>query len=165
MTMQERRIELFGAYINELQPHKDLPALSPVQILGEYARCSLAANTEWRDIYGSSSDDTPIGFLIMGYAPNCHPDADIYIQEAYISPESRRNGYMSRVIAEVLGKDTSKVCLYILHKNHAAHKFWHELFAKLGYAPFEPALGPAFDDYGKLYWFRKVQQEEEGGYL
>ena len=162
MTTQERRIALYGAYINELQPHKDLPALTPVQILGEYARCSLAANTEWRDIYGSSSDEMPIGFIIVGYPPNCHPDAEIYIQEAYISPESRHCGYMSRVIAEVLGRDTSSVCLYILHKNHSAHKFWHELFTKLGYAPFESELGPAFDDYGKLYWFRKDQQAEGG---
>ena len=162
MTMQERRIELFGAYINELQPHKALPALTPVQILDEYAKCSLAANTEWRDIYGPSSDEMPIGFVVVGYPPNCHPDAELFIQEAYISPESRRNGYMSRVIAEVLGKDTPKVCLYILHQNHTAYKFWHGLFTKMGYARFESALGPAYDDYGKLYWFRKVQQEEGG---
>lgn len=68
-----------------------------------------------------------IGFAILGRADNCHPAADVYIEEFYILPEYRKQGIGYKVINHLLSDDNT-ACYYCLRKNKVARKLWNKVF-------------------------------------
>jgi predicted acetyltransferase len=91
-------------------------------------------DVKWIPVMG---DGEEVGFFLIGTAPNCHPDADFYIEDAYIIPERRRKGYMETAIHAFIKDNPGKYCLFIVDNNKVAKKVWPRIFANCGYAPLE----------------------------
>ena len=71
----------------------------------------------------------PIGFAILGCSSNCHPYADLYIEEFYIQKKYRRKGY-GRHFMNLILVGNKKVCFYIIKKNDKALAFQKNIFSK-----------------------------------
>lgn len=153
-TDTSKRYELFSDYINELQKVKGLPLLSEVQLNESYKSYISSHNSKWMDIYTDEDNKTVIGFLIIGYPPNCHPDADFYVEEAYITPSYRRKKYMSSVVSQFVKANNGTYCLFILKNNLIVTEFWLKTFTKLGYSLCELRDVGAGDPYCNQYGFR-----------
>ena len=69
--------------------------------------------------------------------PNCHPDADFFIQESYIKPKFRKQGLMTATVSKFIKEHEGVYCLFILNNNVNAYQFWHNIFPKLNYHPYE----------------------------
>lgn len=130
-------------YIKELhtmdQVHVTLRTQS--QLVQEYFHGISCSNC-----YVLLDNDTCIGFAILGTKPNCHPAADIYIEELYIDNTYRKQRYGTAFAHMLLNgkydaicyknryvKNTdidvpSKVCFYELPANTKALSFWKKVF-------------------------------------
>ena len=149
------RYQMLCDYLDELQRIKGLEALSEGRKRKLYGDYQTDKNTQWVDIFLPESKEIPVGFLILGYPPNCHPDADFYIEEAYIKPEYRRKGLMSGVVFNYIKTNPGTYCLFILNRNTVAYSFWFSVFAKLGYLPCPLKDVGAGDEYCKQFGFKK----------
>ena len=118
--------ELLFCYINELHSIDNTVVLrTKGQLAREYF---YTADTSFFLVYEGS---TAIGFCILGFDGNCHPDVNVYIEEFYIVPEARRHGYGTAVFEELIIKNNmDTVCFYVLNNNSSAATFWRNLFAK-----------------------------------
>lgn len=144
------RYRLLSDYLDELWSIKGLPPMPEAEKLKLYTELTGTAYTHWIDI---RKEKEIIGFLIIGTAPNCHPDADFYIEEAYIIPDFRRKGYMSAAVSEFEKAHKGTYCLFVLNENTPAKLFWEKFFQKLGYQPcFLRDVG-AGDEYCTQYGF------------
>ena len=94
-----------------------------------------AEDSSWHFLYDG---DKLAGFVVTGVYPNCHPAADFYIEEAYVSPSSRGKGlvkeWLFRHIKEFGG---SVYCLFVLTKNKKAVGFWDHVFNLAEFNPLE----------------------------
>ena len=125
------RFHLLLKYINELQTMKGLPVYSCSEFSSIYYSYINEKDSEWIDIY--SEDNKRIGFLIIGRSPNCHPDADFYIEEAYIHPRYRHKGYMRGIVSKFVKHYKGTYCMFILDNHCYAKMFWSNLFSSLDY--------------------------------
>lgn len=91
-------------------------------------------NAQWIPIVHETQE---IGFLIICTHPNCHPDADWYIENAYIIPEYQNQGHMQRAVQNWLKEHPGRYCLFIIDKNYPARHMWETVFKKAGYIPFK----------------------------
>lgn len=73
------------------------------------------------------------GFLIIGESPNCHPDCDYFICQAYIKPEHRRKGLMTETLRKFIKEHPGTYCLDVLYGNVYARSFWFKFFKRAGY--------------------------------
>ena len=85
----------------------------------------------WNDIENDKGD--LIGFLVTSVPPECHPDADYHIAQAYVKPEYRKQGYMTKAVHKQLKAFKGIWCLLILKDNEYAHQFWRKTFESAGY--------------------------------
>lgn len=115
--------ELLTEYIKELhQLESNVELRDKEQLIEEYF---YMPDT---DLYLLlSSDNSVVGFAIIGHGINCHPDVDIYIEEFYIKPEYRRQGYASSFAEEIVGHVDS-VCFFELKTNTSAKALWNKVF-------------------------------------
>lgn len=145
------RFHLLLKYMNELQTMKKLPVYNSSEFSSIYHSYINEKNSEWIDIY--SEDNNRIGFLIIGRSPNCHPDADFYIEEAYIHPRYRCKGYMRGVVSEFVKHYKGVYCLLIADKNQYAKIFWKNVFNSLGYNECKLRNVDAGDEFSTQYGF------------
>lgn len=108
----------------------------------DYENIPLKTQTQLEKEYFNEKDTTYkllidhniyIGFAIIGYKTNCHKAVDIYIEEFYIKPQYRKQGYGKILINDILfntSQNINTVCLYILPKNKNAISFWKKVFSK-----------------------------------
>lgn len=132
-NLQTRRHALYAQYVKDLEeikgfPFPDLPS-TKFQWCQDYLDQPYY---EWIDIV---SDDTVVGFLIIGKAPDCHPDCDYFICQSYVSKEYRHHFLMTNTVTNFVNSHTGKYCLMILKTNDYAKQFWFNLFNDLGYEP------------------------------
>lgn len=115
--------DMIFAYIHELHlidPEHVRPRTSD-ELIGEYFGvedtfcCALVDN------------NVCVGFVILGGGKNCHPDADLYIEEFYIAESYRRKGKGQAFVAMLL-EGVPSVCFFILKNNEEAKKFWQKIF-------------------------------------
>lgn len=126
------RKQMFFQYLKELYSISGSPLLTREQQEQLYRQCFMDG-AQWIDI--TNGKGQVIGFIIIATHPNCHPDADWYIQETYIVPEYRNQGYMSRWVSKWLSEVQATICLFILNKNTCALRFWQHIFHKNNYVP------------------------------
>lgn len=150
------RSQLFCAYLDELQTIKGQPLLSQEKKQANFIDIECDPYTQWIDIYGGVTEKELIGFLLVGTAPNCHPAADFYIEEAYILPSHRRQKYMSQTATDFMRANPGTYCLFIINTNNVAKNFWFNLFAKNGYIPCSLSDVGAGDEYCTQYGFRPL---------
>lgn len=155
MRKTKVRFKMFCDYLNELQTIKGLSPLKNKQLKKMYKNYISETNTKWIDIFADELKKDIIGFLIIGYPPNCHPDADFYIEEAYVIPEFRRQKHMSLTVSRFIEANEGIYCLFILNNNIPARHFWPEVFAKHGYSQFELIDVGAGDEHCRQYGFKK----------
>lgn len=151
MTPMDIRYKLLSDYLDELQSIKGLPPLTPAEKLRFYTEATTNPCTQWLDI---REGNTLIGFLLIGTPPNCHPNANIYIEEAYIAPSHRNRGHMTTFATAFIAAHPGTYCLFILKNNHAAKRFWQRVFESLDYAPCFLADVDAADEHCTQYGYK-----------
>lgn len=151
MIKNDKRNELIQNYLIEMQNIKGLPPYSKEELDQACQEYFEDSNVEWVDVFSDEGDI--IGFIIIGYTPNCHPDADFYIEEAYIQPEYRRKRYMFRAVSKFLKYNGGTYCLFIVNTNTPALNFWHKVFRENEYAPVELTDVVPVEPYLKQYGF------------
>lgn len=119
---------LYEDYCRELESFLDVPLdIDAVEVVSGYRK------RRWNSIKLLFDEGMLAGFLIIGTAPNCHPDCEYFIAQAYVAPESRRKGIMTKAVSEFVKDHRGKYCMDILYKNYSARIFWLTRFRELGY--------------------------------
>lgn len=115
--------------------------------------------TEDTIFYVLYSDSKPAGFAIIGEKSNCHPLADIYIEEFYIKPDFRKTSCGRQLIGYVLNDMKPRyVCFYILDKNRPAHEFWDKIFGDWQFVRMTDSL--IADMNTDFYFYEKPYKKE-----
>lgn len=148
------RLKLWSKYVQELDEISGTRVMPLYQILENFDKTIKDPDTQWIDIC-SPSDGSFVGFFVVGTKTNCHPDADYYIQEAYVIPEYRRNGLMSSTVKKFVGSHEGVYCLFIINGNVVAKFFWKKIFSELGYGELHLKDVGAGDNLCTQYGFMK----------
>lgn len=122
-TDEKHFLLMLWDYIKELNDINSKVGLrSPEKLKEEYCY------TGYTKYYLLYEGKYAVGFAIIGYGKNCHISANLYIEEFYIRPKFRRQGYGLFLADQVLfGADA--VCFYTLEKNRTAEWFWKKYFS------------------------------------
>ena len=160
MDLKSVRYQMFSDYLDELQKMLGWATVDDEKKHILFERSTKYAHAKWVDI---RKGDKILGFFIIGTNENCHPSADYYIQEAYIKPEYRRQGHMSRALDIYIKRYPGIYCLLILNKNEVAHKFWHTMFDRIGYVPYDLEDVDATDEHCEQYGFAPKDYVSEDG--
>lgn len=155
--MGSPRIKMFSDYLDGLQKLMGLPQYSYAKKVELFQNYYASADSRWIDIYSDQPKKDPVGFLVVGFPPNCHPNANFYIEEAYIRPEYRRRGFMSAAVSDFVQGNPGVYCLFVVRGNEGAYGFWKGIFGKNGYTPCYLADVGAADAYCTQYgfWMRR----------
>lgn len=127
------RRELYVDYLRELNKIEGITPLSQTAAEECMDKILYQGDTTWYDIRLENGEI--VGFLIIGQNTNCHPDADFFIDQAYILPKFRKRGLMTKAISEFIEENRGRFCLFIIDNNTYARSFWFKTFAGLGYVP------------------------------
>ena len=98
-NLRERK-RIFKEYLAELAPFEHIQT-SEQDFKKQWKDRSSRPFSHWYDIKAKGKT---VGFVIMGWGDNCHPDADFYVQDVYIRPEFRHQGHIRKFI--IRGKKT-----------------------------------------------------------
>lgn len=135
-AIEKHRLALYKRYgdeLNEICPEPaDLAEEQKQNVILEYI-WNVRGCDQWIPIL---ADGEEVGMLIMSTPPNCHPETDFYISQAYVLPEYRRRGLMSAALEEYMASHVGKYGLIILQGNEEAEKFWFRFFEKHGFEAF-----------------------------
>ena len=145
------RYKMLCNYLDELWAIKGLTPQEDSEKKQFYAEIISNNHTQWIDI---RKGNKLVGFLLIGTPPNCHPDANFYIEEAYIMPSYRRNRLMSLTVSEFVKNNKGIYCLFILKRNVPAQNFWQKIFTELGYTPYYLQDVGAGDEFCIQYGFK-----------
>ena len=119
----ENRYELYREYIQAL----GMPRMLESELRELVDKMSILPCYKWIPIQDEN------GFLIIGTAPECHPDCDYFIVETFLRKEFRGKSIMADAVKRFVKSHKGTYCLWILDKNHYAKKFWHHIFTDVGY--------------------------------
>ena len=146
-NMRERK-RLFKEYLAELAPFEHIQT-SEQDFKEQWKDRSSRPFSEWHDIKAKGKT---VGFVIMGWGDNCHPDADFFVQDVYIRPEFRQQGLVRKFMENHFSKHPGIYCLLILNENTIAKMVWTKLFTNAGFSPCWLAdvgvTGPYCNQYG-----------------
>jgi len=127
MKEKNKLIEMYRAYLDELDHYADEPSTMTAE---EFLKMYKPRYYEKKLIFNGGS---LAGFLIIGQKPDCHPDCDYFICQAYIAPEFRGKGLMFNALREFIDRHKGRYCLDVLYHNHRARDYWFRSFRELGY--------------------------------
>lgn len=85
---------------------------------------------EWIDIY---KDDVLAGFLLVCLQPTACVGCDLAIEAAYVKPEFREQGLMTKAVTSYVTAHPCIWSLVVIRKNTYARKFWLDVFDGLNY--------------------------------
>lgn len=77
-----------------------------------------------------------VGFFTMCAAPNCHPDTDYFLRDAYVRPQYREQGAMKKAVLRWLKLHPGKYNVIVVKGNYPAYNCWQQVFAAAGYEEF-----------------------------
>ena len=112
---------MYRDYISELGQFSDRIKAEPVSAQ-EFE--NIYNNQSLIKIFILNNSGVKIGFCLLGFGDNTHPETDYYIGEFYIAPEHRREGWGRSAIKELLSLLPGKYCYHILKGNKVARLFW-----------------------------------------
>lgn len=159
MLEKEYQFNLLCDYLDELHAIQRLMPLTYQMKLGFYAEARMGPCSKWIDV--CDEQGKVIGFLIVGWKENCHPAAHWFVQDAYIKPEYRKLGYMTRAVSNYVRENPGTYCLFVLTKNQYAYHFWHKVFEQLGYQPHALCDVGAGDEHCIQYGFAPMEKRGE----
>ncbi len=149
-----QRYQLLSDYLDELWEIKGLAPQTKKEKQNLFNAILGNNETQWIDIKEGAE---LVGFLIVATQPNCHPDADFYIEEAYVKPAHRRKHIMFNMVKDFINHHHGTYCLFILNKNAIAKQFWNTVFKQLGYQPHPLRDVGAGDEFCTQYGFKPKQ--------
>ena len=132
LTASDRiRVNLYNDYCKELDLYDEHP------VPGDGTRQALRylrgqAGTRWIDI---RCEKKIVGFLILfsaSFAGVMYSPHFIHICEAFVAPEYRNRGLMSKAVEQALNGFEMDVTLEVFKKN-PARDFWVSMLEKNGY--------------------------------
>lgn len=94
-----------------------------------------------------------VGFFTMCSAPNCHPDTDYFLRDAYVRPQYRGNGDMKKALMRWLKLYPGKYNVIVHNNNYPAYHCWQKIFAEAGYEQFELRKLEEFEDVAGVTMF------------
>ena len=112
MNNFEMKYKLFCDYTREIHTMRGIKPLDDESMKFLYDSYITETKVEWVNVFSDTGD--VIGFFIIDFYPNCHPDADFYIEEAYIVPEYRKCGYMSKAISQYVNTNPGTYFYFIV---------------------------------------------------
>lgn len=124
------RIKMYLEYKEELGAFtKAVEGITKEDAHNDVFYATHADDAEWIAV---KDGDQEIGFIILGIGRNLmrrakEPMVDYFIQDAYIKPEYRRKGIMSKEVEKMLDGYKGIMGLYILKTNKPALAFWHKI--------------------------------------
>ena len=122
---------MYCEYLSELrQIQGDLPGQGT--FMERFESVWEAEDTVWHFLYDGKN---VAGFVVIGLYPNCHPAADYYIEEAYVTPSFRGRGLMKDFILRHTREHGTVYCMFVLTKNVKASAYWDYVFSLAGYEP------------------------------
>lgn len=129
---ETNKFNLYTAYCHELNQYMQSQPMTALEITKAANHYASTNDVYWIDI---KDGDDIVGFLIIGKpdTPECHPDADYGIAQAYVMPEYRGRGYMSEAVQGFAAKHPGAYSLLIIKQNEPALKFWAKLISSSGY--------------------------------
>ena len=119
--------DLYQAYLDELEQYADEPFDMTAD---DFEKMYKPRHYNKKLIF---DDGKLVGFLIIGQKPDCHPDCDFFICQAYISPEYRNKGLMTNALNEFVNGNKGRYCLDVMFRNHLARAYWFKRFKEMGY--------------------------------
>lgn len=150
ITNQQKLLNLYREYCDTLNKYGaeiDIYSLKMKNSLTDYLTLPYYF---WIPIIHEKED---IGFLIIATAPDCHPDTDYYIAEAYIKEEYRNCGYMLNTIKDFTKKHHGTYCYFVLSKNKDAYRFWNHVIKEIKARPIKLRKVLIDNTNGKDYGF------------
>ena len=121
---EKRFLLMLWDYIKELHKiNEKVPLRTLEELKAEYCY------TQYTKYYLFYAEKQAVGFTIIGYGENCHPSADLYIEEFYIRAKFRRRG-LGHLLADRVLTGANAVCFFTLEKNWPAVWFWKDYFSR-----------------------------------
>lgn len=127
------RQALYVAYRHELHDiAEDGFELEPEYTSRSFVRSAILNPDvyEWVDVV---CNDEIVGFLLICLKPTACIGCDLAIEAAYVKPEFRKQGLMTKAVTEYVTAHPCVWSLIVIRKNVHARKFWLNLFGNLGY--------------------------------
>ncbi len=123
----EKRFSLFMDYHAEmLKMCPQMPTHDEESMRKICKNYLVNPNYTWIDLV---KDKVLVGFVIIASGSECHPDCDFFLQDAYLIPDKRGKGDMTRALSMYINKNPGIYYLHVLEVNQNAKKFWEHLFA------------------------------------
>ncbi len=131
----ERKQKLYRDYSIELDQYsKDLAPLTDEEIKRYCDGYINGESSSWKNIF--SLDGEIVGFLIIGKEfPEKHKCSDYSISQAYIAPEYRGQGLMTKRVSTYIKTHPGKYSLLVYENNKKALSYWPKLFESIDYKP------------------------------
>lgn len=85
--------------------------------------------------------DSVVGFAMIGFGRNKHPDVDYYLQEIYVRPMYEDLGFARAMFEEIVNKYPGKYCYYVYKENKNAEDIWKHLFKGVDYEVYKQVEG------------------------
>ena len=134
MTKRQRlrRLNMYIRYGLELEQYFTEKAEDPeAECRKTFWQYLMSPGFIWHDVWDGGR---PVGFVLTGHdLPHAHGKG-LYICDAYVEPECRKQGRMSAAIKDILLRYADRpVYLEIFDDNHIAIAFWEAIFKEAGY--------------------------------
>ena len=122
--------ELYIDYKHQMQRLDGVEELPDRAMIGWLKEMQSDPNVSYRLTY-DPDDKAVAGFIIMSFPPECDEDCDIFIQDLYVRPESRRKGLATDLVAKTFSMyRVTSPCLFVMDRNTIAQKFWDKIFGR-----------------------------------
>ena len=126
MELNERRAVLYVTYLSDIEEFNITKNTDTLKEKWQEAMDYIHdKDFDWVDIYDNSEE--PIGFIIVGHAEQCHPDADIYLADFFIDYRHRNKGIMTKEIKKIL-KGVKTCCYFVQKNNNYAQRWLNRIF-------------------------------------
>lgn len=125
------RMALYDEYCKELAQY-DPEIYKDPQKVNKWASEYITEGWTWVDI---TLCGQIVGFVIIGEKSkghDVHPQFDYFIEQTFILPEYRRNGFVSRSLMSFIKYHKGRYGLEVLQKNFKAQEFWKDLISRVG---------------------------------
>lgn len=132
--------KMYSDYDRELGQYSARLRTNPISGSGFL---DMYLNAFLKKLFIVNREGTVIGFCLLGFGDNTHPDTNYYIAEFYIVPDARREGYGAAAVAQLLAWFPGKYCYHVLKENQKALAFWNSVKEFCGWTnmPISDTLG------------------------
>ena len=115
---------MYNAYLKDLSQYSKRLRMEPITQDEIY---KIDTNPLLERYFLTDPNNSPIGFVLLGFKENTQPGTDWFIAEFYIQPSARRQGNGRKAFKEILETHPGAFCYFVLQQNIPAQHFWNKL--------------------------------------